>query len=74
MSSIVLGAAFAAVQLVYQAYSKVKTNKARCARLVERCQFIVDRLECITTTTTSGDAVVRERIRELERWVCRKPY
>jgi RNase P protein component len=76
MSSIALGAAFAAVQLVYQAYSKVKTSKARCARLVERCQFIVDRLECIatTTTTTSGDAVVRERIRELERWVCRKPY
>ncbi|KAI0254699.1 hypothetical protein BJV78DRAFT_1182257 [Lactifluus subvellereus] len=68
MGSIALGAAFAAVQLVYQAYSKVKTSKARCARLVERCQFIVDRLECIATTTTKGgDAVIPERIRELER-------
>ena len=71
MSSIALGAAFAAVQLVYHAYSKVKTSKARCARLVERCQFIVDRLDCIamttTTTTRSGDAIIGERIRELER-------
>jgi hypothetical protein len=70
MGSIALGAAFAAVQLVHQAYSKVKTSKARCARLVERCQFIVDRLERIVTTTRAGDAVIiRERIRELERWV-----
>ncbi|KAH9977775.1 hypothetical protein BGW80DRAFT_1455938 [Lactifluus volemus] len=68
MGSIALGAAFAAVQLVHQAYSKVKTSKARCARLVERCQFIVERLERISMTKRGGDAVIiRERIRELER-------
>ena len=66
MSGIALGAAFAAVQLVHRAHSKVKTSKARCARLVERCQFVVDRLECITVTK-GGDAIVRERIHELER-------
>jgi hypothetical protein len=70
MSSIALGAAFAAVQLVHQAYSKVKTSKARCARLVERCQLIVERLERIAMTKKEGDAVIiRERIREVERWV-----
>ncbi|KAI0307157.1 hypothetical protein B0F90DRAFT_529354 [Multifurca ochricompacta] len=66
MSSIGLGAAFAAVQLVYQAYSKVKSSKARCARLVERCQLVVERLERIAMTK-DGDAVIRERIHELER-------
>ncbi|KAH9999885.1 hypothetical protein BJV77DRAFT_498775 [Russula vinacea] len=66
MSGIALGAAFAAVQLVHRAHSKVKTSKARCARLVERCQFVVDRLERITVTK-GGDAIVRERIHELER-------
>jgi hypothetical protein len=71
MGSIALGAAFAAVQLVHQAYSKVKTSKARCARLVERCQFIVERLERIAMTKREGDAVIRERIRELEKWVAR---
>jgi hypothetical protein len=74
MGSIALGAAFAAVQLVHQAYSKVKTSKARCARLVERCQFIVERLERISMTKRGGDAVIiRERIRELERWVVLAP-
>jgi hypothetical protein len=66
MSSIALGAAFAAVQLVHQAYSKVKTSKARCARLVERCQLVVDRLERIAATR-GGDAIIRGRIRDLER-------
>jgi len=66
MSSIALGAAFAAVQLVHQAHSKVKTSRARCARLVERCQFVVDRLERIAATR-GGDAIIGERIRELER-------
>jgi hypothetical protein len=71
MGTIALGAAFAAVQLVHQAYSKVKTSKARCARLVERCQFIVDKLERIAATTRGGDEVIiRERIHELERWGC----
>jgi hypothetical protein len=74
MGSIALGAAFAAVQLVHQAYSKVKTSKARCARLVERCQSIVERLERISMTKRGGDAVIiRERIRELERWVVLAP-
>ncbi|KAI0284212.1 hypothetical protein BGY98DRAFT_1093409 [Russula aff. rugulosa BPL654] len=66
MSGIALGAAYAAVQLVHQAYSKVKTSKARCARLVWRCQFVIDRLERIATTK-GGDAIIRERIYELER-------
>jgi len=66
MSSIALGAAFAAVQLVHQAHSKVKTSRARCARLVERCQFVVDRLERIAAMK-GGDAITGERIRELER-------
>jgi hypothetical protein len=66
MSGIALGAAFAAVQLVHRAHSKVKTSKARCARLVERCQFVVDRLERIAATE-GGDAFARERIHELER-------
>jgi len=66
MSSIALGAAFAAVQLVHQAHSKVKTSKARCARLVERCQLVVDRLERIAATR-GGDAIIRGRIRDLER-------
>ena len=66
MSGIALGAAFAAVKLVHRAYSKVKTSKARCARLVERCQLVVDRLERIAATE-GGDEVVRERIHELER-------
>jgi hypothetical protein len=66
MSGIALGAAFAAVQLVHRAHSKVKTNKARCARLVERCQLVVDRLERIAATE-GGDAIARERIHELER-------
>jgi len=66
MSSLALGAAFAAVQLVHQAYSKVKSSKARCARLVERCQFVVDRLERIAATK-GGDAIIGERIHELER-------
>ncbi len=66
MSSIALGAAYAAVQLVHQAYTKVKTSKARCARLVARCQFVVDRLERIAATK-GGDAIIRERIYELER-------
>ena len=68
MSGIALGAAYAAVQLVHQAYSKVKTSKARCARLVGRCQFVVDRLERIAMTK-GGDAIIRERIYELERCV-----
>jgi hypothetical protein len=68
MSGIALGAAYAAVQLVHQAYSKVKTSKARCARLVWRCQFVIDRLERIATTK-GGDAIIRERIYELERCV-----
>jgi hypothetical protein len=66
MSGIALGAAFAAVQLVHRAHSKVKTSKARCARLVERCQFVVDRLERIAATE-GGGAIVRGRIHELER-------
>jgi len=66
MSSLALGGAFAAVQLVHQAYSKVKNSKARCARLVERCQLVVDRLERIAATK-GGDAIIRERIHELER-------
>ena len=66
MSSIALGAAFAAVQLVHQAHSKVKTSRARCARLVERCQLVVDRLERIAATR-GGDAIIRGRIHELER-------
>ncbi|KAI9448026.1 hypothetical protein H4582DRAFT_52841 [Lactarius indigo] len=66
MGSLALGAAFAAVQLVYKAYSKTKTNKARCARLVERCESVVDRLERIATAR-DGDVVIRERIHELER-------
>lgn len=68
MSSLALGGAFAAVQLVYKAYSKAKTSKARCARLVERCQLVVDRLERIATAR-DGDMVIRERIHELERCV-----
>lgn len=68
MGSLALGAAFAAVQLVYKAYSKAKTSKARCARLVERCQLVVDRLERIATAG-DGDVVIRERIHELERCV-----
>jgi hypothetical protein len=68
MSGIALGVAYAAVQLVHQAYSKVKTSKARCARLVGRCQFVVDRLERIAVTK-GGDAIIRERIYELERYV-----
>ncbi|KAH9045398.1 hypothetical protein EDB85DRAFT_26071 [Lactarius pseudohatsudake] len=66
MGTLALGAAFAAVQLVYKAYSKTKTNKARCARLVERCESVVDRLERIATAR-DGDVVIRERIHELER-------
>ncbi len=68
MSGIALGAAYAAVQLVHQAHSKVKTSKARCARLVERCQFVIDRLERIAATR-GGDAIIKERINELERCV-----
>jgi hypothetical protein len=67
MSSLALGAAFAAVQLVHQAHSKVKTSKARCARLAERCQLVVDRLERIAETK-GGDAIITERIHELERY------
>ena len=67
MSGLALGAAFAAVQLVHQAHSKVKTSKARCARLVERCQLVVDRLERIADTKRD-DAIIRERIHELERY------
>ncbi|KAH8999104.1 hypothetical protein EDB92DRAFT_1812953 [Lactarius akahatsu] len=66
MGTLALGAAFAAVQLVYKAHSKTKTNKARCARLVERCESVVDRLERIATAR-DGDVVIRERIHELER-------
>ena len=66
MSGIALGTAYAAVQLVHQAHSKVKTSKARCARLVARCQFVVDRLERIAATK-GGDSIIRERIYELER-------
>ena len=66
MSGIALGAAFAAVKLVHRAHSKVKTSRARCARLVERCQLVVDRLERIAATE-GGDAIARERIHELER-------
>ncbi|KAH9062693.1 hypothetical protein EDB87DRAFT_1681820 [Lactarius vividus] len=66
MGTLALGAAFAAVQLVYKAYSKTKTNKLRCARLVERCESVVDRLERIATAR-DGDVVIRERIHELER-------
>ncbi|KAA1466437.1 hypothetical protein DENSPDRAFT_32941 [Dentipellis sp. KUC8613] len=62
--SIALGAAFAAVQLVYQAYSKVKTNRARCARLVDRCQYVVDRIQRLVVA--HGDEAVRARISELE--------
>lgn len=65
MSSIALGAAFASVQLVYQAYSKVKTNKARCARLVDRCQMVVDRLQRVTLTNDDDEAL-QQRIRQLE--------
>ncbi|KAI0304095.1 hypothetical protein BC826DRAFT_1182433 [Russula brevipes] len=66
MSSVALGVAFAAVQLVHQAHTKVKTSKARCARLVERCQLVVDRLERIAATR-GGDTIIRGRIHELER-------
>ena len=68
MGSLALGTAFAAVQLVHKAYSKAKTSKARCARLVERCELVVDRLERIATAR-DGDVVIRERIHELERCV-----
>jgi hypothetical protein len=71
MGSLALGAAFAGVQLVYKAYSKAKTSKARCARLVERCQLVVDRLERIATAR-DGDVVIRERIHELE-WCVERP-
>jgi hypothetical protein len=66
MGSVALGAAFAAVQLVHQAHTKVKTSKARCARLVERCQLVVDRLERIAATR-GGDTIIRGRIHELEQ-------
>ncbi|KAI0005023.1 hypothetical protein BJV74DRAFT_880935 [Russula compacta] len=66
MSSLALGTAFAAVQLVHQAHTKVKTNKTRCARLVERCQLVVDKLKRVAATGDS-DAIIRERIHELER-------
>lgn len=68
MGSLALGTVFAAVQLVYKAYSKARTSKARCARLVERCQLVVDRLERIATTR-DGDLVIQDRILELERCV-----
>ena len=72
MGSLALGTVFAAVQLVYKAYSKARTSRARCARLVERCQLVVDRLERIATAR-DGDLVIQERIQELERCVYHLP-
>ncbi|KAI0068536.1 hypothetical protein BV25DRAFT_6149 [Artomyces pyxidatus] len=66
MTSLALGAAYASVQLVYQAYSKVKTNRTRCARLVDRCDLVVERLQRVVAAT-GDDTVVQERIHELER-------
>lgn len=61
----VLGTALAALALVYQAYTTVKTNRERCAHLVQRCQAVVDRLEAIMVV--HGDAAVRSRLGDLEQ-------
>ncbi|TFY82535.1 hypothetical protein EWM64_g1470 [Hericium alpestre] len=64
MSTIALGVAFASVQLVYHAYTKVKTNRARCTTLVERCQYIVDRLQ--NFAASDDDGALRDRMHQLE--------
>ena len=63
-ASTVLSAALAALALVYQAYTTVKSNRERCSQLVQRCQAVVDRLEAMTMVY--GDAAVRCRLGELE--------
>ncbi|THH19862.1 hypothetical protein EW146_g1406 [Bondarzewia mesenterica] len=64
MSGAALNTVIASVQLVYHAYVKVRTNRERCARLVERCQMVVDRLQRLVAT--NGDGSVRDRIHQLE--------
>lgn len=64
VSGAVLNTAFASLSLVYQAYVKIKTNKERCAQLLDRCQQVVYRLQEIVVKT--GDAVVQDRVADLE--------
>lgn len=47
MESMALGAAFSSLALVWSAYSRVKSNKERCAQLAARCELIFDRLHAM---------------------------
>ncbi|TFK55942.1 hypothetical protein OE88DRAFT_683891 [Heliocybe sulcata] len=66
MSSTLLNTAFAALQLVYQAYSSARTNKKRCGSLVQRCQFLVERLQALVDVDCRYDEQLQHRVQRLE--------
>ncbi|KDQ12761.1 hypothetical protein BOTBODRAFT_409930 [Botryobasidium botryosum FD-172 SS1] len=65
MASAVVSVALNSLQLIYLAYTSVKNNKQRCARLVERCQLVVSRLELIVKQR--GDKDLIDKIGDLEK-------
>lgn len=65
IESSILTSAFTSLSIVYQAYSKIKSNRERCGQLVERCQLVVDRLQAIVTC--QGEAAVQARVHDLEK-------
>ncbi len=64
ITSTIISTALSSLSLVYQAYVKVKTNKSRCKKLVERCHTVVERLQA--TIADIHDEVLEDRISYLE--------
>lgn len=78
MESMVLGAAFSSLALVWSAYSRVRSNKERCGQLKSRCDLIYDRLHSLllrhSSPTPNGnqsrnanlDERIVRRVKDLE--------
>ena len=59
-----------ALALVYQAYSKIKTNKERCKMLYDQCLLINNRLEAYVTRNSNLDSCQRMlqwKLKEMQR-------
>ncbi|ELU45441.1 hypothetical protein AG1IA_00530 [Rhizoctonia solani AG-1 IA] len=54
MSGALLSTAFGAMQIVYTAYRDTKSNKEKCASLVQRAEFVVEELK-VRVGSSTGD-------------------
>ncbi|CAE6412581.1 unnamed protein product [Rhizoctonia solani] len=67
MSGALLGTAFGAMQIIHAAYRDVKSNKEKCASLVQRAEVVVDELKLLANRQyQEEDEGMAERIGALQ--------